>query len=216
MGGRSSLPTARECSNNDSSGPLSLLWSPWLELGATNDKVLVLRLNTSPELISKFLSASKLYQTKLLQFFSHNTFLTLFPFPQWIPWSAFHLNDSSPGKYLSSLSSLHWVLLKDCLGLFGLVVIYWATYSDPTFLGDHDPKCREVATCNIGSVWGCCHLSFSLHLVPSTSLTNNLLLTTLPCCCLQFLFINNKIFWITFHFCWLYWVISSYLALILT
>ena len=175
MGGRSSLPTPAERSNSDSSGPPSLLWYPWLELGAANDRVLVLRLSTS-----KFLSASKLYQAKLLQIISQNTFLTVFPFSQWIPWSAFHLNDSSPRKYLSSLSSLHWVLLKDCRGLFGLVVIYWATCSDPTFLGDHDPKCREVATYNIGSVWGCCHLSFSLHLVPSTSLTSNLLLTTLP------------------------------------
>ena len=35
MGGRSSLPTPGERSNSDSSGPSSLLWSPWLELGAT-------------------------------------------------------------------------------------------------------------------------------------------------------------------------------------
>ena len=104
----------------------------------------------------------------------------VFPFPQWIPWSAFLLNDTSPGKYLSSLSSIHWVLLKDCLGLSGLFVIYWATCSDPTFLGDHDPKCREVATCNIGSVWVCCHLCFSLHLVPSTSLTINTLINSSP------------------------------------
>ena len=144
MGGRSSVPTLGERSNSDSSGPPSLLWSPWLELGATNNQVLVLRLNTSTELISQFLSASKLYQTKLLQFFSQNTLLTLFPFPQWIPWSAFLLNDSSPGKYLSSLSSLHWVLLKDCLGLFGLVVIYWATCSDPTSWGIMSPNVRKL------------------------------------------------------------------------
>ena len=36
MGGRSSLPIPRECSDSDFSGPLSLLWSPWLELGAAN------------------------------------------------------------------------------------------------------------------------------------------------------------------------------------
>ena len=38
MGGRSSLPTPGERSNSDSLGPLSLLWSPWMELGATNIK----------------------------------------------------------------------------------------------------------------------------------------------------------------------------------
>ena len=36
MGGRSSLPTPGERSNNVFSGPPSLLWSPWLELGAAN------------------------------------------------------------------------------------------------------------------------------------------------------------------------------------
>ena len=152
MGGRSSL-------NSDSLGPPSLFWSPWMELGASINQVLLLRLNTSPKLVS---------QISQLESYIRSSFCSLslkhlpysFHFSQWIPWSAFLLNDSSPGKYLSSLSSLHWALLKDCLGLFGLVVINWATCSDPTFLGDHDPKCREVATCNIGSVWGCCHLSF--------------------------------------------------------
>ena len=38
MGGHSSLPTPGERSNRDSSGPPSLLWSPWLELGAANIK----------------------------------------------------------------------------------------------------------------------------------------------------------------------------------
>ena len=36
MGGRSSLPTPGERSDSDFSGPPSLLWSPWLELGAAN------------------------------------------------------------------------------------------------------------------------------------------------------------------------------------
>ena len=36
MGGRSSLPIPGERSNNDFLGPPSLLWSPWLELGAAN------------------------------------------------------------------------------------------------------------------------------------------------------------------------------------
>ena len=35
MGGRSSLPIPGERSNSDSLGPPSLLWSAWLELGAT-------------------------------------------------------------------------------------------------------------------------------------------------------------------------------------
>ena len=34
MGGRSSVSTLGERSDNDFSGPPSLLWSPWLELGA--------------------------------------------------------------------------------------------------------------------------------------------------------------------------------------
>ena len=216
MGGHSSLPTPGERSNNDSWGPPSLLWSPWLELGAANNQVLVLRLITSPELVSQILSAKKLYQIKLLQFILQNTLLTISLFHQWIPWSAFDLNDSSPGKYLSNLSSIHWVLLKYCLGLFGLVVIYWATCSDPTFLGDHDPKCREVSTYNIESVWGCCHLFFALHLVPSTSLTSNTLINSSPKLLSPLLFIKNKIFRITFHIFWLCWVIGFNLALNLT
>ena len=49
MGGSSSLPTPGEHSDSDSSGPPSLLWSPWLELGAamsdTSPPNLVLTLN---------------------------------------------------------------------------------------------------------------------------------------------------------------------------
>ena len=41
MGGNSSLPTPGERSNRDFSGPPSLFWSPWLELGGANNKVLV-------------------------------------------------------------------------------------------------------------------------------------------------------------------------------
>ena len=53
MGGRSSLPTPGERLNNDSSGPPSLLWSPWLELGAavvkyqSSDSVSILNLSVS-------------------------------------------------------------------------------------------------------------------------------------------------------------------------
>ena len=53
MGGRSSLPTPGERSKNVSLGPPSLLWAPWLELGEANNQVLVLRLNTNPELMSQ-------------------------------------------------------------------------------------------------------------------------------------------------------------------
>ena len=66
MGGRSSLPTLGERSNSDSLGPPSLLWSPWLELGEANTQVLVLILNTNPELVIQILLAKKLYQIKLL------------------------------------------------------------------------------------------------------------------------------------------------------
>ena len=41
MGGRSSLPTLGEHSNNDLLGPPILFWSPWLELGGAINKVLV-------------------------------------------------------------------------------------------------------------------------------------------------------------------------------
>ena len=36
LGGCSSLPTPGERSDNDFSGPPSLLWSPWLELGVAD------------------------------------------------------------------------------------------------------------------------------------------------------------------------------------
>ena len=179
MGGHSSLPNPGERSNSDSSGPPSLLWSPWLELGEANNQVLFLRLNTNPKLISQISHLESCIRSSSCSL-SLKTPSLQFPFSQWIPWSAFPLNDSSPRKYMSSLSSLHWILLKYFLGLFGLVVINWATCSDPTFLGDHDPKCTEVATCNIGSIWGCCHLCFALHLVPSTSLTSNTLINSSP------------------------------------
>ena len=53
MGGRSSLPTPRESSDNDFSGPLSLLLSPWLELGAAKSNT-SLQISIKSELISKF------------------------------------------------------------------------------------------------------------------------------------------------------------------
>ena len=138
MGGRYSLPTPGERSSSDSLGPPSLLWSPWLELGVAIVKYQYSKLSIKSELISKFFhptSCNKpsycsipLRTTSLLFFpFSPINFLNSIP-PEWV----------FSRKYLSNPSSIHWVLLKDCLGLFGLVVIYWATCSDPTFLGDHD------------------------------------------------------------------------------
>ena len=98
MGGRSSLPTPGERSDSDSSGPPSLLWSPWMELGAVNIQVLVLRLNTSLELVSQISQLTSYIRPSYCSLSLKNTFLTIFPFSQWIPWSAIHLNDSSPGK----------------------------------------------------------------------------------------------------------------------
>jgi len=60
MGGRSSLPTPRERSNNDSSGPPSLLWSPWLELGAeivryqSSNSVLIQNLSVSSPQVTSY------------------------------------------------------------------------------------------------------------------------------------------------------------------
>ena len=159
MGGRSSLPTPGERSNSDFSGPPSLFWSPWLELGGAINKVLVLRLNTNSTYYSKIFqlqscTRSTSYSLPLKHLPSN------FPF-QMNSLKCIHLNYSSLG--MSSLGSLHWVLLlRFPRSFFWLVVINWATYSNPTFLGDHVPKCREVSTCNIRSVWGCCHLSFLL------------------------------------------------------
>ena len=107
MGGRSSLPTPGEHSNNDFSGPLSLLWSPWLELGGAINKVLVLRLNTNSAYYSKIFQ---------LQNCTRSTSCSLplkhlpsnFPFPM-NSLKCIHLNDSSPR--MSSLISLHWELL---------------------------------------------------------------------------------------------------------
>ena len=97
-----------------------------------------------------------------------------------------HLNDSSPR--MSSLSSLHWVPLLRFPRSFWGSCHNWATCFDPTFLGYHDPKCREVATCNIGSVWGCCHLSFFSP--PTWPVT--LFLIALPSCCLHFYLFKIK------------------------
>ena len=107
MEGRSSLPTPGECSNNDFSGPPSLFWSPWLELGGVNNKVLVLRLNTNSTYCSKIFqlqscTRSTSYSLPLKHLPSN------FPFPK-NSLKCIHLNDFSRG--MSILSSLHWALL---------------------------------------------------------------------------------------------------------
>ena len=100
---------------------------------------------------------------------------------------------------MRSLSSLQWAFLSRLPRYFGSVVINWSTCSDPTFLGDHDPKCREVSTCNN---WKCLRMSpfvyfLSTQYHPPTWLVNTLL-TTLPSCCLHFYLFIIKIFIITF------------------
>ena len=107
---------------------------------------------------------------------------------------------------ISSLSSLQWEFLYRLPRYFGLVFINWATCSDSTFLGNHDPKCREVATATVGS---------GLRMLPHVSLlstqspqptwpVNTLLTALLSCCLLIYLFIN-KIFWIYIKYYWPHW-----------
>ena len=88
MGGHSSLPTPGECSNSDSSGPPSLLWSPWLELGAAN-QILVFKLGINPELISKF-SQLKICNNQVIAAFLSEQLPYYFSlFLQWISWISF-------------------------------------------------------------------------------------------------------------------------------
>ena len=107
MGGHSSLPTPGERSNNDFSRPLSLFWSPWMELGGAINKVPVLRCNTNYAYCSKIFqlqSCTRLASCSLpLKHLPLN-----FAFPM-NSLKCIHLNDSSPG--MSSLSSPHWELL---------------------------------------------------------------------------------------------------------
>ena len=117
--GRSFLPT-----NSWRALKQRLLRTPELALVSmartrcSNNQVPVLRLSTNPGLISKFSQIASCIKPIYCRLSLKTLSLQFSLFAQWIPWSAFHLNDSSPGKYLSSLSSLHWVLLKACLGLF--------------------------------------------------------------------------------------------------
>ena len=101
MGGPSSLPTPGERSNSDSSGPSSLLWSPWVELGGAMTKVQILRLNTNPEPVSQISqlksyirssSCSLSFKTPSLQFpfFPMNSLKCIPPewFFSWKIWAA--------------------------------------------------------------------------------------------------------------------------------
>ena len=152
LGGRSSLPTPRESSNNVFLGPPSMFlgWD-WVEQATnywSNDSI--------PTLHTAVRSFSwKVVLDHFLQFTPQT--LSKYSLPNEIPWSTFTWMILLLEWAASAL--FNGIFYWDCLGLFGLVVINWATCFDPTFLGDHDPKCREVSTCNIGSVWGCCHLS---------------------------------------------------------
>ena len=89
----------------------------------SNSQIPVFKLSISPELISKFSQLTSCNKPSYCSNPLRTTSLLFSPFPQMN-----FLNNIPPecffsGKYLSSLSSLHWVLLKDCLGLFGLVFI---------------------------------------------------------------------------------------------
>ena len=108
MGGRSSLPTPGERSDNDFSGPPSLLWSPWLELGATMSDTNA-QLSMNPELISKSFQLKAVNKIKLLQQSTQNTSLLFFPLSSMKFLNSIHLNEFSLEKseqpQLSSLST---------------------------------------------------------------------------------------------------------------
>ena len=159
MVGHSSLPTHGEHSNNDFSGPPSLFWSPWLELGGANNKVLVLRLNTNSahcKKIFQLLGCTRSPSSK-------------FPFPM-NSLKCIHLNDSSPG--MSSLSCLQWDFFIKIAQVFlgqlslieppALIPLSWGSMTPN--VGRLPPATQEVfqdaATC-----------LFALHLVSSTNLT---------------------------------------------
>ena len=94
MGGRSSLPTPGERSDSDFSGPPSLLWSPWLELGAANQIPVfnsVLTLNYQSVLSAQIAEI----KIKLLQQYTQNTSLLFFPLSSMKFLNNIHLNEFS-------------------------------------------------------------------------------------------------------------------------
>ena len=81
MGGRSSLPSPGERSDSYFSGPPSLLWSPWLELGAAN-QIPVFNSVLTQNYQSVLSAQIAVIKIKLLQTFTQNTSLLSFPLPQ--------------------------------------------------------------------------------------------------------------------------------------
>ena len=82
--GRSSLPTPGERSDSDFSGPPSLLWSPWLELGAANE-ILVFNSVLTQNYQSVLSAQLVVIRIKLLQQSTRNTSLLFSPFLNEIP-----------------------------------------------------------------------------------------------------------------------------------
>ena len=109
IGGRSSLPTPRERSDSDFSGPPSLLWSPWMELGATNQILVfnsVLTQNYQSVLSSQIAVIKKSsYCSNPLKTLPYCFSL----FPQWNSWITFtwmhSLRKITEQPQLSSLST---------------------------------------------------------------------------------------------------------------
>ena len=122
--GRSFLPT-----NSWRALKQRLLRTPELALVSlagtrcSNSQIPVFRLSINPELNSKFSQLTSCSRPSYCRF-SLNTPSLLFPFSPMNFLNSIPLEWFFSSKYLSSLISIHWVLLKDCLSLFGLVVIY--------------------------------------------------------------------------------------------
>ena len=133
----------------------------------------------SNNILVQWLSIHSVLSSKILQLKScTRSLLQLTPqtpstnsLPNEILWSAFTWMNTS--LKMRSLSSLQWAFLSRLPRYFGSVVINWAICSNSTFLGNHDPKYREVSTCNnwkwFEDVATC---QFSLHPVSSTNLTS--------------------------------------------
>ena len=94
MGGRSSLPTPGEHSDNDFSGPPSLLWSPWLELGAAN-QILVFNLVLTQNYQSVLSAQIAVVKIKILQQSTQNTSSLFFPLSSMKFLNNIHLNEFS-------------------------------------------------------------------------------------------------------------------------
>ena len=115
MGGRSSLPTPGERSDSDFSGPPSLLWYPWLELGASN-QILVFNSVLTQNYQSVLSAQMAVIRIKLLQQslttlpYCFPSFLNEIPKSHSPEWILPGIKNEQPE--LSSLSTF-----KDFLGL---------------------------------------------------------------------------------------------------